>query len=239
MGFVVDNAMVLEVRIMGFTQTDDQAVENRLHVRANNLLTDGWTSSDILAAMDSLFWRTRIMPLMNKEYVLSNYTLLRVASATMLTPTPRVPHPYKLNYDLQDILVPPSPVVGGVTTEALPTYVAASMRKVATTVGGSFKGGLRISPISEVDTIPAGNQLVPAAQAALFGALNIIPSGLGVAAGAHPNPLAIDFLILAGKILAWGAGPPTPIASTSFISGIVLHQNVGSQVSRKVRVSGS
>lgn len=239
MAFVVDNSMVLEIRIHGYTWTDGQAIENRWHVRANNVLADGWTSSDVLAAFDAQFWLGRIVPLMNVEYALADYTLLRVASATMLIPTPRSPHPYKLNYDMQDILVPAATERGGITTEALPSYAAVSMRKVATTVGGSFKGGTRISPISETDTLPAGNQLVPARWGVWAGALGIIPSGLTVAAGAHPNPMNIDFLILAGKILAWGAGPPTPIACTSFIAGIQLHENLGSQVSRKVPVTGS
>ncbi len=239
MAFALAIGDVYEWRINGTTFEADQDVENRFMLTLNTLDAPVYNSQDLLQLLTNMIWRDAVCPNLNIDYSVVSTEFLKISGATATAPTPTNAHPYVIDYSLQDIYVPGTLITGGVATAALPTFAAVSMRKVCTRVDQTFRGGARFGPINEVDTTGDGNRLTSTALTAWNTATSLLGSGVTVAAAGPLGAIGISWVVFAGRIMAYDTPPGIVLDYTSGIAGRVIHAYLGSQVSRKVPVSGT
>jgi len=229
---------VVEVRMMGRDLESTQEIDNRVHLRATAIAGGGASLSDLIDRMQ-LKWRSYPLPNLNSRYRVVEYRAYKIASAVPLTPTPFTPHPFKVIYGEQYIrpgIIPDD--VGGTSGDALPDYVAVSVKKVAANPSKFYRGGMRLGLISEADTVAAGQSLTLTSYAAWVAAMT--GYFLNFTASTAPNSADMEYCVFSGTSLAWFEAPGAPpVNATSPMVNAVVHPLVGSQVSRKVPVGSA
>lgn len=145
--------------------------------------------------------------------------------------------PPRLDYGVGTSLIPAAPGdAGGVAGEALPLFATMSVRKVATKSGRNFRGGFRLSPISEADS--NNGAVVPAVQTARQTAMAtflvaVVGTGVGV-----DEPDRMEHMVFSRSL---ALQQTTPFTGSDVFSSPVASfppsPNDGSIVRRKPRLN--
>jgi hypothetical protein len=149
---------VLEMTVKA--KAEGQDVLNIVHYRAVDPLTFIPNELDILVYLNqfALLWRSTALPLVHTSYTVISY-VAQVLVGTVVNPTP--PPPNQIAVGDQRIRVGiPAEDTGLQGSNPLPTFVAVGVRKFSDRAGRSFRGGLRVGPLGELQV--DGNALSPA-----------------------------------------------------------------------------
>lgn len=229
MAFTLQLDQGLEFRVLALAQ-DAQIVTNRLDYAVTNAGSPATkTSTDALFAF-IVGWRTNVVPFINSTYQVFRYELrlLTGAVATVVGPKTYYTRVYSSLWDFTNVANPLD--IGGDVGDALPTWVAATLRKNTGLLGRSFRGSMRISPISESRSLGGGNFLSPGAVAALntLTAALVLPLNVGA-----PVVATIEPSLFAAR--EYAVSPPAlqsvPLHNHDLVS-IDPNTYLGSQLSR-------
>lgn len=151
----------LEVRVKGHAL--GQAVINVLHY------TPWSTDANIVSGLSNLLvafqtmWKAMVLPALSDAYSVSEYEAVQILG-TEVDPTD--PSKFRLKLGDRAVRVPtPGDDVGTQLGAMLPTYAAATIRKLSGKAGRTKRGSCRIGPLIEQDTEATdGNRLTAAGQ---------------------------------------------------------------------------
>lgn len=237
---VVGQSM-LEINVLG--SCSGQNAHSILHYWVGNPAGGNITLDEVLEEFATL-WRLAVLPLVTTQYNVVSYRARNIAGITGLTPSS-----VEWVYGSEDFLAGGAGDFGLAAPPTLPTYVAATVRKL--TSGGAdtdyypipptippverrFRGSLRIAGIPEGSTQSGDPNLldggvITGATPALQDLVNIIV--------APPSTFTVTLDMLVASMTAGGvtrtgaAGAPT--AGYQFVDNLVINPYVGSQLSRK------
>ena len=141
---------VLEITVKGKAFAQD--ILNVVHYRSATPLTFIDNELDILVYLNqfALLWRSTVLPSVSDAYSVESY-VAQVLIGTIVNPTPPPPNQIAIGDQRIRVGVPPNDT-GQRTLDPLPTFNAVGVRKFSDRAGRSFRGGLRIGPITEVQT---------------------------------------------------------------------------------------
>lgn len=148
---------ILEITVKGKALGQD--ILNTVHYRSVDPLTFDPLGVEISAYLPEFVvaWRLACLPGVSSNYTVESYNA-RTLVSTSVNPTP--PPPNQLDQGDQAVIAGvPAIDVGALGGTASPTFVAVGVRKFTDRAGRSFRGGLRIGPITELQT--DNNQLEP------------------------------------------------------------------------------
>lgn len=222
-----------ELRILG--SADGQAVVNILHARLNIAAPAELAPSDSTAILESLRteWRDNILPVLGNRYSVKAYELWVIGGAIREDgPNPPDTFTYRFSYSDTQSLVGQPADVGGLVGPFMPTFAAVSVAKKGSTGTKILRGGMRLSPLTELqnDNLAGGtgNRLSAAAVAAFDSAIQ----GLRTFTMNVPQPGETWEWCIASRKRAFDFGIP----STQWFapwSSYSVSPLVSSQVSRK------
>lgn len=243
----IDEGEVLELEVKGIA--DNQEILNVMHYIVRSIAGSP-TLEDVVQGMVNLW--TTIVAELSDSY---DFTQVLGRRVTGIDPS-TVNHPF--TYDAQALSVLPSPVAGGVSGAALPTYVGASVRKVTSGVVNVeyispgtpadpytgekvFRGSMRLGPIPETYTEAADqNRLTAAASAAMLAVVEDL-EGLASSSGGGTNTSVSEMVVASRFLNQLGRADVALVRNVVGIQpveNLIINPFVGSQVSRKRRPSG-
>lgn len=125
---------------------------------------------------------------------------------------------------------------GGITDDALPLFVSASVRRISSGTGRNFRSRLSISPLSEEDSLDGG--WTAATKTAWATALNTVAAATPENGGTDATSKFSDQLVVS-KALAFTLPSPFTLSSlwASPVNSMLLQRNAGSIVRRKPRLT--
>jgi hypothetical protein len=149
---------VIEATIKGKALGQD--ILNIIHYRVVDPATFPPGGVSIAGYTDDLVlaWRAACLPGVSNLYTVTSYNI-RALVSTSTNPGP--PEFTQIDVGDQDVIAGvPGTDVGALAADPAPTFNAVGVRKFADRAGRNFRGGLRIGPITELQT--DGNSLVAA-----------------------------------------------------------------------------
>lgn len=230
---------VYEVDVQGFGFNDSNTIANVFHMVCANLIVGAPTLEQLLTYFRDTFWRPLAVTLLNKEYRVATYRVRRIFGVVPLVPTPLHPHPFKTVYDQQYVLPGTALDVGGVDDTALPAYAAVSVRKVCLSPSRYFRGGTRYAIINEGDTNLEGNELTVLRYPAWAVTAPLLNGPFATLVPPDLDSAGMIPCVFSGTAMAWNPFGPDPVNNSSPIITTVVHRYLGSQVSRKIPVTGT
>lgn len=124
-----------------------------------------------------------------------------------------------------------SSAVGGVTTDALPNFVTASVRRINPGIGRSWRSGVRLSIVSEVDTV--GGRFTPTFITNMTGAMDGVQAVLQNGS-AVPGSKDMYGAVFSQKIATQQPTPFTTALPFYYLwNSVVVDPGCGSLVRRK------
>lgn len=223
-----------EIRVIGTQQ--GQAAINIFHFKEGEF-NDPSEADTIQAGLTAFRakWRLNILPKVSDSYAVFQYEIQSILDNR----TPRaVPGPndelYNIVYGSQFILGGEAADVGEIATAALPTCVAAGIRKVAATTERWGRGSWRLCGLVEADTEAVTcDQLTALRKASILANATAM---LQVTVG--ETPMSLDMVVFGKTTWLKQANPSTPRDNyVSVVDSVVVNPFVTTQVSRKRRIS--
>lgn len=231
---------VLEVTFFG--TADNQEVINVLHYKIGLGAPAGFNAND-QAIVDAIcnVWTTSILPRLSTTYVSVACRGRTIIGHVQVLPPPVAPPPPRIDNLYQNVfgvLIFNTPGMlgpGGLAIgDALPTFTTFSTRKRTGMVGRSFRGGIHLGPIRELDTQPPGNMLTVASRADFQTAVNPLRDVIDLATAVDVDLVVFPETIFNSNMTLAGA---TPSALSPRVTSLIVNETVGSQVSRKRRAA--
>jgi len=213
---------VYQFEVVGLAS--NQRVLAVLHYRVLDVVAGG----NLLQMLTEIsqMWSTYALPFLHESLFIQEYRLRHISGTSTDTAGNN-------RFDFDNLTVVPGipgQDNGKVIGDALSTFTTASFRKITGNPSRSFRGGIRMSPITEADTLPEGNIL-----AELF-----IQSTFDFAA----NVLYVEFnngqdivksqLVVASTTDDGALRPWDPATSAADVVQLALSSFVSTQRTRKI-----
>lgn len=234
MAFTITSLSFYEFRIIG--QSEGQAIINRWTYQATDESLGALviTSQDVLTALRKA-WRDHVLLHLATPYAVQRYELLHLIGGARIIQGDQVSYPRVYSTVIDKIVGDPVTDVGSSVGPSLPTFVSATARVVTGFRGRVWKGSMRLSPITEDDSVDGGNTLQPLVRQAIETDLNLTTS---VLVGVPPSAWLLRAEHFSPKTYFELGDPTQPVHFAATPADYEVNLAMGSQLSRKLKSYG-